>query len=207
MLQLPSGQLRMGSSHVTDTVLLRLAGRSSQLCDLDISGANITLHGLSALAASIADAVEAGHGSDRAAAGTVGYDTAGAEQTGPGLAPPAAPSDAVSGHASEPTAARRAQSLPLKRLYISRCRSLARDAGLQMIGELCCDTLEDLVVRTAGVCDFALHVVYLELFLYSALIVSGNRQYIGMWQFPNIQYIPKSSCEVYPRLSVARQCP
>lgn len=131
MLQLPSGLLRMGSSYITDAVLMNLASKSPGLTDLDVSGSHVTAEGLAQLAAGLAAIA----GGDRAAVAQMAVTASAADA-------------AADGSTVDPSAAA-VGGLRLQRLYISRSK-LAKDAGLQLIGQLCSDTLEELVVRNAG---------------------------------------------------------
>lgn len=143
MLQLPSGLLRMGSSHVTDACLLHLAGKSPNLTDLDVSGAHVSMDGLTALAAALAAASGSAGASAEAAAIAAALNDGAATAA---AATQEVPDIAAGSAAAVPAASR----LPLKRLYISQCKRLASDEGLVLIGQLACNSLRELVVRNAA---------------------------------------------------------
>lgn len=152
-------KVHTSSSSVTDALLLQLAGQSPKLRALDLTGSLVTPAGLRQLAAAhaacrAAAAAAAGPGlvsrpnagsgdAARGAGGGSGGGSASAAATG-GQSAGALTSAALVGD----TAAA-AGGLHLRDLQINGS-ALATDEGLAAIGQCCCDTLEQLVVRGAG---------------------------------------------------------
>lgn len=124
---------------MTDPVLLALAGKSLRLETLDLSGSLVTPDGLRQLAAAHAAGRPAAAAA--ATAGTAGASAAGLAAAGEAAAAPASAPAVVAGAAG---AALRVRDLQLDG------SGLACDAGLVAVGECCCDSLEQLVVRNAG---------------------------------------------------------
>jgi hypothetical protein len=150
--QSPGGltmRLQVGASTVSDAVLMAVASRSPLLEELDLTASRVTPVGLSALASALAAArprapaqrssSPAAPAADAAAARSVQDDDDDAQdEAAPGAADaPVVPAGAVGG-------------LRLKRLQLNLCKALACDEGLVTVGRVCCDTLEQLVVRSAG---------------------------------------------------------
>lgn len=134
-----------GTSNVNDALLLQLAGQSTKLRVLNLSGAPVTPAGLRQLAAA--------HAACRSAAAATAASGSGAAAVAAGAAAshagPGSPTTAPPAGSAGPAAAAADGALRVHDLQIDGS-ALATDEGLVAIGQCCCDTLEQLVVRGAG---------------------------------------------------------
>lgn len=140
---------QLGRSYVDNTLLLQLVGKSIMLHALDLSGCSVGPAGLLELAAA--------HAACRAAAGPGAAggcgNSAAAAQHGGGVpsagAPAAAAGSSAAAGAAPPSTAAEHGALRVRDLQLDGS-GLATDEGLIAVGQCCCDTLEQLVVRNAG---------------------------------------------------------
>lgn len=145
----------LGGSYVDNTLLLQLVGKSVRLQALDLSGCSVTPSGLLELAAAHAacrgvDADAATGGAGPGATGGSGDAAAAAQRNTESTVVPAAAADDDGADAQQLAAAAAVQgALHIRDLQLDGS-ALASDEGLVAVGQCCCETLEQLVVRNAG---------------------------------------------------------
>lgn len=143
-----------GTSLVNDALLLQIAGRSPCLHELDLSATMVTPRGLLALATALAAQQPPGEHHQQQQQGE-GLMTAGGEGAAAARGRQAQHNNAAAdgddaADAQEQAAVAAVQgALRLRRVQLDGSR-LANNEGLHMLGRLCCETLEEVVVRNSG---------------------------------------------------------
>ena len=141
------GRCLLGYSCVDNTLLLQLAGKSVGLQALDLSGCSVGPAGLLALAAAHAAGRTEGASGGRGVTSAGGVVAAAAERSAHNADATAAA--AADGAAQASATAVAHGALRVRDLQLDSS-ALATDEGLIAVGQCCCDTLEQLVVRNTG---------------------------------------------------------